>query len=53
VGGTEHLHSTTDELDMLEAAIARAVNEGDLLLAEKLREEWIALWNEALGRRDG
>ena len=42
----------TDELDMLEAAIARAINEGDLLLAARLREEWIDLWNEAAGRRD-
>jgi hypothetical protein len=43
----------TDELDKLEAAIVRAVNEGDLLLAEKLRENWIDLWNARLERRDG
>jgi hypothetical protein len=50
--GREHLGSVTYRLDMLEAAIARAVNEGDLLLAARLRGEWTDLWNEAVGRRD-
>jgi hypothetical protein len=43
----------TDELERLEAAIARAINEGNLPLAGKLREKWIELWNAEVMRRDG
>jgi hypothetical protein len=43
----------TDELDKLEAAIASAINKGDLSLAAELREKWIDLWNATLERRDG
>jgi hypothetical protein len=34
----------TDELAQLEAEIARAINEGDIIRADELREEWRRLW---------
>ena len=49
----EHLGYMRDDLDELEVAIARAINEGKLLLAEKLRERWIRLWNASLDSNDG
>jgi hypothetical protein len=51
--GREHLDGVSDELDKLEAATARAVNEGDLMLAENLREKWIEAWNASPESRDG
>jgi hypothetical protein len=33
-----------EELARIEAEIARAINEGDILLADELREEWLRRW---------
>ena len=36
--------TNADDQARLEAEIARAINEGDIMLADKLRDEWKRLW---------